>query len=143
MVLDRFPPVFTANSTFVVTVGRPSVYYFTVDASNVTVGVVGGVPIGATLMGVHGMYTFTWTLEGPLNLSLTFSAMDSYNVTSLLSVRVEVCACQNGGNCTLDGLVGVALGQSVVMNCVCSKGGWFPFIPYKEVTVQYCYHDSV
>ena len=124
---DHFPPAIRGNASYMVIIGQPSYYYFVVeDTNDVTVGVVGGVPPGATLVSTHGQHTFTWTLGWVQNVSLVFFAIDSSNLTSFLSVQVELCACQNGGNCTLDGLVGVASGQSVIMNCVCGRGGCDP-----------------
>eukprot|EP00731_Ephydatia_muelleri_P009511 Em0005g97a len=122
LVLNHFPPAIRGNASYMVIIGQPSYYYFVVeDTNDVTVGVVGGVPPDATLVSTRGQHTFTWTLGWVQNVSLVFFAIDSSNLTSFLSVQVELCACQNGGNCTLDGLVGVASGQSVIMNCVCGR----------------------
>ena len=82
---------------------------------------VGGIPFNATLFGSKGAYTFSWTFSKVDNSSLTFFAMDSFNATSILSVQLQICACSNGGNCTLIGLFN-SDAQSVVMRCDCSEG---------------------
>ena len=119
---DNFPPLMNGNSTFKVTIGQTSLYQFTVDDTDVfKVGVVGGIPTGGSLAGSQRAFTFTLTLTHVQNVSLTFFAVDSLNATSLLSVQVQVCGCQNGGNCTLRGLIGTD-GSSLILNCECNKG---------------------
>ena len=110
------------NSTFKVTVGQTSLYQFTVDDTDVfKVGVVGGIPTGGSLAGSQRTFTFNLTLPSVQNVSLTFFAVDSLNATSLLSVQVQVCGCQNGGNCTMSGLLGTD-GPGLILNCECNKG---------------------
>ena len=120
---DNFPPVINGSNSYKVTLEQQSIYNFTVvdTDDNITVGVVEGIPYNATLAGSNGMYTFNWTISNLTNASLTFFAMDSLNATSVLSVQVQICACTNGGNCTLNGLLNDD-DQSVVMKCVCPKG---------------------
>ena len=117
------PPTIIGESTYTITVGHASVYRFSVlDVyNNASVGVVGGIPQGATLTGSHGNYTLTWILSAALNISLTLYAVDSFNSTSWYPVHIVICGCQNGGNCTSNGLVGND-SNTVIMNCVCSKG---------------------
>ena len=82
---------------------------------------VGGIPYDATLVDSKGAYIFSWTIPKVDNISLAFYATDSLNATSILSVQLQICACSNGGNCTLIGLSN-SDAQSVVMNCDCPKG---------------------
>lgn len=68
----------------------------------------------------EGVFDFRWTLEEITTEPLVFVANDSRGASSLFVPTVEVCACVNGGNCTLDGLL--TSDATVVMNCVCSDG---------------------
>ena len=68
----------------------------------------------------EGVFDFRWTLEEITAEPLVFVANDSRGASSLFVPTVEVCACVNGGNCTLDGLL--TSDATVVMNCVCSDG---------------------
>ena len=114
----------TGENLFTVTVGQQAEYTFTVtDAKNTfVVGVLGGLPISSELINQgDGVFTFSWTLQQPTNMSLTFFARDSLNASSTLSPRVEVCACANGGECTLDGLLSTDY-STVIMNCLCTEG---------------------
>ena len=123
LFLDNFPPKITGSNTFKVTVGQVSIYNFTIEDmdDNITVGVVGGIPYDATLVGSKRSYTFSWTISKLDNMSLTFFAMDSLNAAAILSVQLQICACSNGGNCTLIGLSNRDA-QTIVMKCDCSKG---------------------
>lgn len=67
------------------------------------------------------MYSFSWTLQEPTDLSLSFVATNSMNALSLLTPRVKICACSNGGTCTLDGILSIQ-NNSVVMACECPEG---------------------
>ena len=105
-----------------VKVNRTSVHTFSVtDDDNFTVGVVNGMPLGASLSAYKGNYNFTWTSKNIENISLTFYATDSLNASSLLNVQIQQCACRNGGNCTLLGAV-VSDQNSLIMNCDCIQG---------------------
>ena len=116
-------PVIRGDSTFMITVGQSSVYRFNVQDiyNNATVGVVGGIPKGATLTGSQGSYIITWILSAAQNISLTLYAVDSFNSTSWYLVHIVICGCQNGGNCTSNGLVGNDK-NTVIMNCECARG---------------------
>ena len=120
---ESAPPSISGESTFVITVGQASIYRFNVQDvyNNASVGVVGGIPQGATLSGAHGNYTLTWILSVPQNVSLTIYAIDSFNSTTWYSVHIALCGCQNGGKCTSDGLV-VNDSNTVIMSCDCTRG---------------------
>ena len=114
----------TGGSVLRVTVGQQAQYTFTVTdpGDTFTVGVLGGLPINSDLIRQgEGVFTFLWTLQQPTNISLTFFARDSFNASSTLSPRVEVCACANGGECTLEGLLSTD-DTTVIMNCICTEG---------------------
>lgn len=57
----------------------------------------------------------------PQVLPLVFSATDSLGATGTFTLRLEVCACRNGGNCTLEGVVNPSA-DVVIMNCICPPG---------------------
>ncbi|KAL5468857.1 hypothetical protein EMCRGX_G029980 [Ephydatia muelleri] len=123
------PKIWGLENFFIADVGEPSVYHFYVmdDEETYTVGVVGGIPAGANITYYKENYTFTWILHQIQNVSLTFYISDSLNVTTQLSVQVRICACQNRGNCTLNGLNYITDAHSVIMNCECSKAYNGPF----------------
>ena len=105
-------------------VGEQAQYTFTVTDPGDTfiVGVLGGLPISSDLINKgEGMFSFLWALQQPTNISLAFFARDSLNASSNLNPRVEVCACANGGECTLDGLLSTD-DNTVIMNCLCTEG---------------------
>ena len=51
---------------------------------------------------------------------LVFHANDSRGAVSSFIPSLEVCACINGGECTLDGTEGID--ATVIMNCICPEG---------------------
>ena len=117
-----------------VTVGIESSYSFTVvDPGDVfTVGAVGGLPNGAALEeGPNGLYTFTWTLDQVQDISLHFYAKDSLEAVSAISVQVYICACENSGNCTLNGVLSTGA-DSVVMRCECPLGESHNYFEYNS-----------
>ena len=125
LILVNIPPnIWGIGNSIVVNVGEPFVYQFYVmdDEDTYTVGVVGGIPADANITYDRENYSFAWILHQVQNVSLTFYISDSLNVTTQLSVQVIICACKNGGNCTLDGLNDTIDAQSLIMNCECSKG---------------------
>lgn len=88
-----------------------------------TLSIQGGLPENSELEeGEEGEYVFRWTLQEITTDPLVFIANDTDGVASVFVPIVEVCACVNGGNCTLDGLLSSA--ATVVMNCLCSDGGY-------------------
>ena len=104
--------------------GEESVYVFNVtdegDTFNVTF--IGEFPVGSTLdRDSSTLYTFRWTLESPENATLEFSAVDSLGAGAMLSPRVEICGCENGGTCTFDGIQNLD-SSSIVLNCECPQG---------------------
>ena len=115
----------TGSDTLRVTVGQEAVYQFTViddSGDNFTVEMIGGLPPSSTLTDEgEGSYTFRWTLQEPTIFELVFTAVDSEGAASALTPLVEVCACINGGDCTLSGKP-FNESSTVIMNCVCTKG---------------------
>ncbi len=65
-------------------------------------------------------FVFRWTLQRVTNDSLVFIANDTRGAASLFTPTVQICACANGGTCTLDGLL--TSNTTVVMRCLCPEG---------------------
>ena len=54
------------------------------------------------------------------NSPLVFRATDIREATSTFIPTLEVCACVNGGQCTLDGTG--SIDATVIMSCICPEG---------------------
>ena len=122
MLSVNFPPAISGAPRFRVNTGEESIYAFNVtDSDNFTVSVMGETPVNAILETDGTLYTFRWTLASPDNISVAFSAVDSLQARSVLNPQVEICACEFGGNCTLDGVLDLDA-DPVVMNCECPEG---------------------
>ena len=122
ILTGNFPPVIVGPSTFRVNVGEEVFYNFTVEDGEVEV--LGGLPPNSALEQYGGsisMYSFSWTLQEPVDMSLIFIATNSMNAFSLITPRIEVCACSNGGTCTLDGILSIQ-NNSVILACECPEG---------------------
>ena len=121
------PPVIVGPPTLLVTLGEEAELVFTViDDNNLfKVFVVGGLPVNSTLTFTphNGFTSFTlrWTIFEIVDVSLMFEARDERSAVSVLSVQVQICACQNGGECTLNGLLSSS-DRTVVLNCNCPEG---------------------
>ena len=118
---DNTPPTMTGPSVLVITIGMDASYTFTVvDDNSFTVGLV-NMPAGSQILESGQMYTFQWTVSDIDDvIPLTFYARDSMDATTILSPTVEVCACQNNGECTSDGAV--TIDNVATLNCLCSQG---------------------
>ena len=110
-------------------VGQNNVYNFTVEDtdSNITVGLVGGLPTGASLVNNGGSqhsvhYSPTVATD---NETLTIIATDPHSASSTITPTLYLCACANGGSCTLEGLPS-SDAKTVIMNCACSQGNHSP-----------------
>ena len=66
-------------------------------------------------------YKFIWELLEVSNDTVEFVATDSFSATSQLAPTIEMCACENGGVCTLDGVTNLDQ-NPIVMNCNCPDG---------------------
>lgn len=119
--LDNTPPRMTGLPVLEVTVGMDVSYTFTVvDEDSFTVGLV-DMPAGSQILQSGQMFTFQWTVSDIDDvIPLTFYARDSMDATTILSPTVEVCACQNNGECTSDGTV--TINNVATLNCSCSQG---------------------
>ena len=121
-VSENFPPNITANVTFRVNLGKESVYLINVadPGDNFTLELQGGLPSDSTLEKIsEGEYIFSWNLTETTDRTLEFVANDTRGAATVFIPRVEVCPCQNGGICTLNGID--TDDATVVMNCQCNN----------------------
>lgn len=110
------------------TVGEENIYTFTVTDNNTfSVSIDGGIPQGGLLSDdSEGEYTFRWTPETVPNRILSFLAEDELNASTIHSPVLHVCACFNGGECSLEGISST---NELLINltCTCAEGmveGW-------------------
>ena len=94
---------------------------------NFTLHLDGGLPENSTLEKVGKQeYVFRWNLHQITDRTLDFIATDTREATSAFMPRVEICACNNGGVCTLTGIISDK--PTVTMNCQCSEGKCYTYI---------------
>ena len=103
-----------------------NIYTFTVtdtDDFNVTVE-LGMLDEGILLNSgnINGTYSFSWRPEMTPNITeLSFVAMDSSGAATIHSPIVQFCACFNGGQCTIEGVL--SMGSLVqTLTCMCDEG---------------------
>lgn len=111
---------------FYITVERESHYIFSVtdDQDSFTLIVEGGLPENANMHNQGSTYMLTWTLmrfSSDFNRTIRIVAKDGLNATALLVPQLQVCACGEGGNCTVEGLLS-SIENPLVMNCECNEG---------------------
>ena len=122
---ENFPPIISADAIFRVNIGeqfKNSLRLIVKDPEDdFSLSVQGGLPPNSELEEVEeGEYIFQWNLLEVTTESLIFVANDSKGATSVFVPTVEMCACANGGNCTLDGLL--TSNTTIIMNCRCNEG---------------------
>ena len=124
--IDNFPPsISTAEENLIlrVTIGEEATLRLTVtdpgDEFNFIIQ--GEFPDNPILEKIsEEEFVFRWTPQGITNMPLTFVANDSSGASSDFTPTVEICACVNGGNCTLDGVLTSNI--TIVMGCQCTQG---------------------
>ncbi len=108
---------------FNVTVGVQNIYTFRVsDSNNFTVAIDELMPQGSQLFDDgNGRYTFRWRPESSPSTILSFVAVDELGAATLHSPVLHVCACFNGGQCTLEGVPST---DQLIQNltCICPEG---------------------
>ncbi len=121
--VENFPPMLGGSEVFLVTLRQESVYFFnaTDEGDNFTVTISGDQPVNSSLENNGSLYTFTWTLQELDNTSVSFLAMDSFGAVSMLDPQVQICVCENGGTCTLNGLSSIT-SDPLILNCECQQG---------------------
>lgn len=117
------PPEITVDAiVFNVTIGVENTYTFVVtDTTSFNVSVHTVMPAGGILQDDgDGRYVFYWTPEA-FPTALSFVAEDTQGAVTLHSPILQVCACFNGGSCTLDG---VPIRDQLIRNltCICTEG---------------------
>ena len=126
LYLANFPPIINGSSSLYIVLGEEARFTFNVtdDKNMYNVTVTGGLPVNSALtstpMDGYSEYLFTWNHHEAVNTSLSFEAKDELDAVSMLIVQVYICACQNGGNCTLNGVF--SSHSTVVLNCICPEG---------------------
>ena len=113
------------------TVGEESVYTFTVSSDSENINVIilhegeETLPSGVQLNNPDGnSWTVTWTpadSTSELNLTIVAADLNMNNISSIFNPVVQLCACENGGNCTTDGLL-VNDFSFIILNCNCPEG---------------------
>ena len=113
------------------TVGEESVYTFTVSSDSENINVIilhegeETLPSGVQLNNPDGdSWTITWTpadSTSALNLTIVAVDLNMNNISSFFNPVVQLCACENGGNCTTDGLP-VNDFSYITLNCDCPAG---------------------
>lgn len=127
---ENFPPTLSGSDAFQVILGQESVYVFnaTDQGDNFTVTINGDRPVNSSLENSGSVYTFSWTLRELANASVSFMATDSFGAVSMLDPQVQICACENSGSCTVEGLSSTT-GDPLLLNCECTQG--------KAITLQF------
>ena len=113
------------------TVGEESIYTFTVSSDSENINVIilhegeETLPSGVQLNNPDGdSWTITWTPAdntSVLNLTIVAVDLNMNNISSIFNPVVQLCACENEGNCTTDGLLANDF-SFVILNCECSEG---------------------
>ena len=86
--------------------------------------VLGGLPENSELVedgDNSGVYIFTWTLIAVTDTPITFIATDPMGGVAVHSPYITICACENGGECTIDGFLGTE-NNIFVLQCECPEG---------------------
>ena len=107
------------------TVGIESIYSFTVTGSNDVTVVINGqesLPSNTAFTGSGNTFTLTWN---PVNIMEEFNVMiiavAERNARAMFVPRIQLCGCENGGNCTTVGVPNLQLPFNV-LNCNCPAG---------------------
>ena len=132
------PPQISGPKTLFLTLSEEAELRLNVtdDSNQFNISLIGGLPDNATLSLSTEDSTevvFKWFSQEIVNISLIFEAEDNFEAVSIHNVQVQVCACENGGNCTTEGLLSVA-GSTIVLNCQCPEGKNFN----SQCTIRTC-----
>jgi hypothetical protein len=118
---SMFPPTILAMEDFYITIGEPSTYDLRVEGGQLSV--LGDQPENSDLIedsNTSGLFHFTWTLSDPTADPITFIATNSQGSVAVLSPRLLLCACRNGGTCTEAGYLGTQ-NNVIVLQCDCPE----------------------
>lgn len=104
--------------------------------------VQGGLPENSVLEALsEGEFIFQWTLQEITFMPLVFVANDSQGASTLFTPVVEICACENGGNCTRDGLL--TNNATIVLICQCTEGILINLALLHYIYYATCIHNYV
>ena len=120
----NFPPNITGPENFELFLHHEAIYNFTVfdEGDTFILTVNASAPDGSFLVELgNGKYSYHWTVQDIGNFSLSIVATDSAGTSSLLVPQLIVCACVNGGQCTLDGVLDT-MASIVIQACTCPQG---------------------
>ena len=94
------------------------------DDDSFDVSPIGNLPPNLTLVDTmtDGIFIFEVNLDGiSTSFSFEISAIDSQNAATVFNPQVQICACENGGSCTTNGLLNIVL-DPLILACTCSSG---------------------
>ena len=103
-----------------VTLNRTLHFHVTTsDPDNDTVTLeIDVLPPGARFFSSSGH--FDWTPMNATNVTLEFVATDSKNSSSVLTVIINMCKCENNGECDFSQFIGDSSGPLRIVGCNCS-----------------------
>ena len=118
------PPNITGPATFNVTVGQQSSFEITVTDTNLANFTIVNGELGELVRDENDVsqYTFILTPTQSLDRTILFLATDDMSASTQYEPRIEFCSCQNGGMCTLNGLLDQTA-NPVDLNCICTNPG--------------------
>lgn len=115
------PPEINGPTEVNVTLNQTTEFYITSnDPDNDTVTLdIDELPTGASFNSTSGH--FEWTPINTTNITLEFIATDSKNVSTVFTVIINMCQCENNGECDFTEFVGDSTGPFRVVGCNCSE----------------------
>lgn len=118
--LANTPPEIRGPTEVNVTINQTTQFYITAsDPDNDTVTLeIDVLPPGANFNSMTGH--FDWTPINATNITLDFVATDSKNASSVFTVIINMCKCENDGECDFLQLVGDSAGPLRIVGCNCS-----------------------
>lgn len=126
-ITGNTPPLITGPTMLRLNLNTMASLQFNItdDKNMFNITIIGGLPDGANLMPTiresYTEYLFSWTITSMVTRSLMFEARDELNASAVLSVQLQICACRNSSDCTIEGIVDTAV-ENVQLNCECSEG---------------------
>lgn len=128
LISANFPPKISGPEFFMVTLNQQSDFTISVMDSNlasfsyVSENVENGMLTRSETD--TSLYTFTWTPTASIDNPIVFLAVDDMGAASQYTPQIRFCQCQNGAECTLDGVLD-QLANPLDMYCICSAGTLF------------------
>jgi len=124
--LGNTPPEIKGPTEINVTLNQETEFSIeALDADNDTITIeIDDLPAGAmfNFSKLNNMAHFVWRPVNASNVTLEFVATDSKNDSSVLSVVINMCKCENDGECDFTEFVGDNSGAFRLVGCNCSDG---------------------